>query len=54
MSYGVPVDDYAPMVLVLSVKVPPDPVMAAPIMSTEVPVTRMLELLTVKLEVLST
>ena len=54
MSYGMPVDDYAPMVHALRVRFPPDPVMAAPIMSTEVPVTRMLELLTVKLDVLST
>jgi hypothetical protein len=54
MSYGVPVDDYAPLVHAFRVRLPPDPVIAAPIMSVDVPVTRMLELLTVKFEVLLT
>jgi hypothetical protein len=36
----------------LRLKLPPDPVIAAAIMSTEAPVTRILELLTAKFEVL--
>jgi hypothetical protein len=51
-SNEVALEEYAPIVHVLRVRLPPDPVIEAPIMSTEAPVTRILELLIAKLDVL--
>jgi hypothetical protein len=51
-SNDVPLEEYAPIVHVFRDRLPPDPVIAAPIMSAEVPVTRILELLIAKLDVL--